>query len=134
MGIPFFTEIERLIVEHGSATVLKERLALLKDQFVLLERKVAELEAENAQTRRRNDELERQLAAQSAAQQFEDGRGALFKKRPGGGYVLAVYCPVCRQSAGPFPPGPHGTYACDRCQWFSNFTVADLQTVMSELP
>lgn len=31
-----FAEIERLINEHGSATILKERIALMRDQFDVL--------------------------------------------------------------------------------------------------
>lgn len=134
MGIPFFSEIERLITEHGSATILKERIALLKDQFVLLESKVANLEQENARLLAANHELEQQTASQAVTEQYKESRGALFKKRAGGTYVLAVYCPVCRQSAGPFPPGPKGIYSCDPCQWFSNFSVAELPVVMAELP
>jgi len=46
--------IEKLINEHGSATILKERIALANDQYAILEKKfeasalrVTELESEN---------------------------------------------------------------------------------------
>lgn len=132
MGIPFLSEIERLINEHGSATVLRERLALANDQFVLLERKVAQLQQENAQARQRCDELERQLARYLQAEQFEECRGALFKKRPGGGYALAVYCPTCRKSTSAFPEGEQ--YVCGPCNWFSAFREVQIAAVMAELP
>ncbi|MES2909868.1 MAG: hypothetical protein V4718_00680 [Pseudomonadota bacterium] len=134
MTIPFFGEIERLITEHGSATILKERIALLKDQFVLLESKVTHLEQENASLRTQNHELKEQTARQTVAEQYVEENGALFKKRPTGGYVNAVYCPSCKRSAGPFPPGPHGTYTCDPCQWFASFTVAELPGIIASLP
>jgi septal ring factor EnvC (AmiA/AmiB activator) len=41
-------QIEKLINEHGSATVLRERLALAKDQFSILEKEIVNLRSENA--------------------------------------------------------------------------------------
>lgn len=42
-----FGEIERLITEHGSASILRERLALAADQHAVLEKKVSELQSDN---------------------------------------------------------------------------------------
>lgn len=62
MPIPFLSEIERLINEHGSATILKERLALAADQYSALEKKLADaLEREAAlmnEVKSLRDELE----------------------------------------------------------------------------
>ncbi len=44
MSIPILGEIERLINEHGSAAILKERLALAVDQYAALEKRLAESE------------------------------------------------------------------------------------------
>ncbi|UJP04418.1 MAG: hypothetical protein LZF61_05905 [Nitrosomonas sp.] len=41
-----FTEIERLITEHGSAAILKERIAFLRDQFDVLKSQKNVLEEE----------------------------------------------------------------------------------------
>ena len=38
---------EKLINEHGSATILRERISLAEDKYDALERKASELEAEN---------------------------------------------------------------------------------------
>jgi hypothetical protein len=133
MPIPFLSEIERLITEHGSAAVLRERLALANDRFVNLERQVSELEQENAGLRERCDELERQRASEAATKQFEEGRGgALFKRKPGGGYVLAVYCPTCNRATAPWPPDS-GQFVCEPCAWFSTFTNHELAAVLAEL-
>lgn len=51
-------DIERLINEHGSAGILRERLALAKDEHAALEKKVATLAKENADLRRQNQSLE----------------------------------------------------------------------------
>jgi chromosome segregation ATPase len=56
--------IERLINEHGSAVILKERIALANDKYAALEAKasnlqakVAELEAENGRLNLDNNQL-----------------------------------------------------------------------------
>lgn len=51
--------LEKLITEHGSATVLRQQLALTRDQAVVQAQKYAELEAKKA-------EYERQAAAVNA--------------------------------------------------------------------
>lgn len=51
-----FAQIERLITEHGSAEILRERLGLAADQSAALEQKLAECESER-------DSQQRQVAA-----------------------------------------------------------------------
>ena len=62
MAIPILGEIERLINEHGSAAILKERLALATDEYTALERKLSESEsrAEAAEVRVKEVESENQ--------------------------------------------------------------------------
>lgn len=43
----FLDGIEKLIIEHGSAAILKERIALASDQYAALEKKSNNLQAEN---------------------------------------------------------------------------------------
>jgi FtsZ-binding cell division protein ZapB len=43
MGIPFLGEVEKLINEHGSAAILKERIALANDKYAALEMKATDL-------------------------------------------------------------------------------------------
>lgn len=57
MAIPILNEIEKLINEHGSAVILKERLALAADQYAALERKIIELEANSKQSKMENKSL-----------------------------------------------------------------------------
>ena len=57
MAIPLFNEIEKLINEHGSAVILKERLALAADQYAALERKIIEIEARAKQSESENKSL-----------------------------------------------------------------------------
>jgi hypothetical protein len=72
MGI--FDGLERLINEHGSAVILKERIDLAKDKYASLERKVAELSEENSRLRAQNAELlaKRFDAAETPAIEIDD--------------------------------------------------------------
>jgi len=124
--------IEKLIVEHGSAATLKERLALLRDQVEALQANVVRLEKQNTELARHCERLQKEAARDRVDQQYVEGRGgAFFKKRAGGGYVLAVYCPSCKQPASDFPPGEE--FHCDRCMWHSTFPARDLAGVIAEL-
>jgi hypothetical protein len=130
MSIPVLSEIERLITEHGSAAILKERNAFLRDKLVLLKEEVAKLEEENGELKAQVAALNQQLSANASAHEFKEERGALFKRKPGGGYLDAVYCPKCRHSAAPFPPGAE---FCCECGWFSSFTERDLPLIIAGL-
>lgn len=130
MSLPILGEIERLITEHGSAVILKERNALLHDKLVLLKEEVAKLEKENSDLKAQISTLNKQLSAHTAAHEFQEERGALFKRKPGGGYHDVVYCPKCRHSVAPFPPGAN--FTCD-CGWFSSFIERDLPGILAGL-
>lgn len=61
---------EKLINEHGSSTILKERLTILKDEYTQIETAKAELQAKNGaleakleQEQKRANRLEAELAA-----------------------------------------------------------------------
>jgi DNA-binding transcriptional ArsR family regulator len=61
MGIPFLGEIERLITEHGSAAILKERLALANDQYSALEGKLTDAKSRADELASDNERLRREL-------------------------------------------------------------------------
>ena len=63
MAIPILSEIERLINEHGSALILKERLALAADKYSALENESSSLKEENARLRLDYEECEKQRCA-----------------------------------------------------------------------
>jgi|SRR3972149_11496124 len=91
-----FEAIEKLINEHGSATILREHVNLLREREQGLERRVTQLEEENATLKRRITELEEDAAHALVAGDFVERRGALFKRKLEGGYHEAVYCPRCQ--------------------------------------
>lgn len=60
--------LEKLINEHGSSTILRERLVLIKAEYEALERKCSDLQSKNSalqleveQLRSRSDNLESEL-------------------------------------------------------------------------
>ena len=57
MAIPFLSEIEKLITEHGSAAILKERIALANDKYAAMERKLSECEAAKKELHSENEAL-----------------------------------------------------------------------------
>jgi hypothetical protein len=68
VGIPVLGEIEKLINEHGSATILKERIGLAQDQYSALEKELAaskarekEFETENLRLKLDNEQMKTQI-------------------------------------------------------------------------
>jgi hypothetical protein len=104
---------------------------LIREQAQLTEAENARLRDENQRLQRRVLELEAQVNARRQLDEFVECRGALFKRKPTGGFQEAVYCPRCRgpmmslQSAVPF--------RCAPCKVSVNFTGRELQAVMQEL-
>jgi septal ring factor EnvC (AmiA/AmiB activator) len=58
--------LEKLITEHGSAAILKERIALANDKYAALETKASDLETENKRLRAENEEIRQKLQALEA--------------------------------------------------------------------
>lgn len=60
-----FELLEKLINEHGSSAILKERLGLVQAEYAALERKCANLESENEALRAQLGEMKAQAQAVS---------------------------------------------------------------------
>ena len=121
--------LDKLVTEHGSAAVLDKHLAFVREQAGVLTRQVEALQRENTTLNERLRQCNEQLASKTAADDFVEHRGALFKRKPGGGYHQAVYCPVCRT-----PAGSHHTLPYDcRCGWSADFSKFDLDRILTEL-
>jgi len=108
------------LVKLAELIPIVKTLRGLPDRVERLERRLAELEASKAPDK-----------------DFAECRGALFKRKAGGGWQNAVYCPNCKTSTQQFP-GPNGgmIFVCRsrHCGWGSMFTVTELPGVMKELP
>lgn len=83
MGL--FDGIEKLINEHGSAAILRERIQLANDQYAALEQKAAALQMQVKQLQAENVQLSQQLqqATRYTGNEFCDHCGGQNLKRAG---------------------------------------------------
>jgi FtsZ-binding cell division protein ZapB len=141
MGIPILSEIERLINEHGSAVILKERLALAADQYSSLQKQVVQLQSENERLRLDHEEcqkqrraLEEELSHIASQQEWTEEAGALFKRNADGSWNETPYCPSCKTAM--VSPGRHELFRCSKksCGQFASFKGIGLGDVICRLP
>ncbi|MDQ6959283.1 MAG: hypothetical protein Q9M24_09265 [Mariprofundaceae bacterium] len=85
---------EKLINEHGSSTILRERISLINDKYATLEKKVSEIQTENERLKLDNSNftikcrgLEEHLSNNSA---LTNKYGAYWDKDGNS------YCPKCK--------------------------------------
>lgn len=123
--------IEKVINEHSSAGVMRERLDLIREQVESLEKKMATLQQENAALKQRVVELQRDAASHSAGDDFIKHRGAFFKRKLGGGYCSSVFCRSCHEPM--FSLEGEAPFHCASCNVMVDFTRRDLPSVMREL-
>lgn len=123
--------IQTLINEHGSSTILRERLSLLKDQIEILEKENADLKDAISDIQIENVKLRKQISEQSTSEQFVECRGGLFKRKPSGGFHKAVYCPECKTPMSSVQG--EISYTCSRCYINLDFAGNQLKKVMEEL-
>ena len=137
---------EKLINEHGSAAILKERIALANDKFAILESentqlkvKVSILEAENAALKLDNEEsqkqrraLEEKLSHISIPQEYVEEAGALFKRRPNGEWDYTPYCPTCKTAMA--QPKRDQPFVCGKKSCGQLASFSKLNNALSRLP
>jgi hypothetical protein len=134
MAFPILGEIERLIVEHGSSVVQKEHVALLKTKLELLKEQLVELEKKLSAKEEEANGYKEQLSRYLVSSEYAEESGALFKRRPSGGYGDTPTCPKCHSAmssiGGPLP------YTCGnpKCRQEAGFGKNKLQEIMSRLP
>ncbi|NJD03706.1 MAG: hypothetical protein FIA99_14175 [Ruminiclostridium sp.] len=92
-----FSLIEELINEHGSSSILRERLLLLKDELRNIEKERTELKTKISELMKENAECRKQLDKQNIPDQFTEYLGALFKRDPSGRYAPVAHCPECKR-------------------------------------
>lgn len=127
-------QLERLINEHGSATILKEHLALVNTKLALLKENIEKLEKENADIKKENADIKQQLDRQKNSENFVEARGAFFKRLPDGGYSQTPYCPRCHNSMSSLRG--RAPYECSNksCGHRADFKGAELGYILADLP
>jgi hypothetical protein len=111
-----FEQLEKLINEHGSAQILKERLDLAADQYAGLEKKANTLEAgskrlrlEIDSLRKENADLKKRIEATEQGTEFRICKSMAFKKKSNGKFWDQPFCPNCHKPMSLLPSG------CVRC-------------------
>lgn len=120
--------LEKAINEHGSATILKERLLLVREMLDKVEREKSEIEKELNLAKKEIESLKAQIPGKS----FVEYMGAKFKRKPSGSFESSVYCPICEcgmsslsHSGSPF--------ICAKCHATTTFSKGQLNQVLGEL-
>ena len=125
-------EIQKLIEEHGSASILKERLAFWQDRLEALEREKHQLETKLANCEAENAKLRVQLSALQGSEEFIECKGALLKRNSDGTLHEAIYCPKCKLSTSPQGNWPYDYYTC-ACGWRSMLSLYDVQLYFNQV-
>lgn len=105
--------------------------AALRKEVQALEKKIAELEQKCAGLEGELRQAKEELAAKTVTADFVEHRGAVFKRRPEGGYYDDVLCRNCRHPMLSFV-NVH-PYRCTSCNVAVNFNGTQLPMIMSEL-
>lgn len=120
--------LEKAINEHGSSTILKERIELVKDLLLKVQRDNELLLSELATTKRELAELKKKIPREG----FVEYRGVKFKRRPSGGYETSVYCPSCEVGMATIS-GADMPFVCGKCHSLSGFNSNELPTILKDL-
>lgn len=123
--------LNKLITEHGSAIILKERLVQLREEFESLQKKYDGLEAEHQKVLEENEHLRRQLEQKTIPDEYTEHRGVLFRRLPNGKIQDEAYCTKCKIPMTSF--GNMLPFTCSECNRSASFTGKDIHEVISEL-
>lgn len=120
--------LEKAINEHGSSTILKERITQVKEELLRVEKENSNLKKELAAAK---EEIE-QLKSRIPRAEFVEYRGVKFKRKPSGGYEGTAYCPSCEVGMAPTLPRSK-PLVCGKCHALSGFTTRQLLSVIEEV-
>ncbi|MEO7932828.1 MAG: hypothetical protein ABIT76_06695 [Chthoniobacterales bacterium] len=118
-----FDSIEKLINEHGSAAILRERIELAKEQHIALANRVTELTKELETVKGHNELLRQKLLKVSVPDEFFRQNGLLWR-RSDSGFESAPYCPKCKIVMFDFPPRRRMFWNCSVCEMTAGWQLA----------
>lgn len=139
----FLDGLEKLINEHGSAVILKERIALANDKYAVLEAENKVLRSENDVLKlnvnelrqviqRSNDEHEKEKLHNKTLQNYTQESGALFKRLENGEWDYTPYCPSCKTAM--VQPKRHELYVCGKKSCGQRASFTHVNDAVSRLP
>jgi hypothetical protein len=109
-------------------------IALLKERLNFVLQDIEALEEENAELIKQLQERHHQIPAQPNPAQYTECRGALFKRKPSGGYDEVPRCPSCETVMNSFQNIFPYTCGNKRCGQRAAFKGNELPFVLSKLP
>lgn len=118
-----FKLIEKLINEHGSSVILKERLVQVGEQMEQLEQEKNRLQEENQKLIEKCNELTKNLESKTIPDDFIQYRGGLIRRDADGNCEPDIYCSDCKiplTSLGNALP-----FRCSKCHTSLAFTGSD---------
>lgn len=129
MGL--ISDIQNLINEHGSSSILRERLLLLQEKVAEIEEERRQVVEELANARQEAMDLRAELDRLKVDPGFKEHLGAVFKRKPSGSYAPTPCCPHCHSPmASEFKVF---NYKCSKCGHIADFTGNDLPEILNEL-
>jgi hypothetical protein len=137
-----FSAIEKLINEHGSATILGQQLEFARDQYSALERQVtdfqakaAKLEAQLEIERANHNEIKQELQRlkEEHAEEIRIHRMVELRRGKRTGGVWMAFCPKCHLPAG-YDEGSGGLVYCPsgNCGWRA-FPERNIGQIIAEI-
>jgi hypothetical protein len=131
MKIPGIDLIEKLINEHGSSSILRDRLLLLKDQFEIVAKECSDLHEKFTKSEAEVRELQKKLESYLVPDNFVEYKSALLRKLPEGGYAESVFCPRCKHTMSSSSMGFN--YKCKPCDHTAEFAAQQLPIILAEV-
>ena len=120
-----FEMLDKLITEHGSASIQKVHIDLLRDQAKALVDENVALKARASELEEINRNLLLKLEEKQKDEQFTEHQGMLFKRDIKGEWLETVYCPKCH---GPMGAGFNDfPFQCLSCKVIASFNPGDLK-------
>jgi hypothetical protein len=125
------TAIDKLITEHGSASILRDHLALLRDQAKVLEKENTDLKKRVSELETLSSDLASQLHSKTKREEFIEYRGAAFRRMPDGSFDETALCPHCHK--GMTSLMGQINYRCGKCSHSASFKESDLSSILAEV-
>ncbi len=123
--------IAEFLKEFSVSGILRERLLKLDAEIDRISKENIELKKENAECAKKLREVsEKYKELVETCEDFKEYKGALFKRRPEGGYHEAVYCPRCKIAMSAKALG--SPFRCF-CGFTTHFNKIALNAILKEL-
>lgn len=122
---------DKLITEHGSSAIQKERIVQLREQLERLQHEHERLATEHQRVLSENQRLREELEKKSVPDRYLEHRGVLFRRLQNGTIQDEAYCPACKipmTSLGGILP-----LRCSNCKREASFTGQALHKIVSEI-